>query len=105
MFSIDAETGLFGFFASWKQFKYGFLGLGIMSGYIYHYFTLRAQEYISPMFVNVCYNFTPFLSQLVAYLISAQIGFPGAFTAFGGAIPVIGCTLPSMNYPATHKMS
>lgn len=104
-FSTDPQYGIFGFFNSWKDFKYGFLGLGVMAGYIYHYFTLRAQEKISPMFVNVCYNFTPFLSQLVAYLLSAQTDFPGAFTAFGGATLFIGCTLLAMNYQDQQEMA
>jgi len=104
-FSFDPQYGIFGLFSSWREFKYGFFGLGIMAGYIYHYFTLRAQEKISPMFVNVCYNFTPFLSQLVAYLLSAQEEFPGVFTAFGGAILFIGCTLLAMNYQDQQEMA
>eukprot|EP00826_Nyctotherus_ovalis_P028856 TRINITY_DN2274_c0_g1_i1.p3 TRINITY_DN2274_c0_g1~~TRINITY_DN2274_c0_g1_i1.p3 ORF type:complete len:109 (+),score=32.95 TRINITY_DN2274_c0_g1_i1:421-747(+) len=76
-----------------------------MAGYIYHYFTLRAQEKISPMFINVCYNFTPFLSQLVAYLLSAQTDFPGAFTAFGGAALFIGCTLLAMTYQDQQELA
>ena len=48
--------------------------------------------------MSVCYNFTPFLSQVTSYLLGAQIAFPGSFTAFGGACIFVGCTLLSMNY-------
>ncbi len=104
-FSIDASHGLFGFVGSWDNFKYGFLGLGIMAGFAYHYFTAQAQKHLGTMFVNVCYNFAPFLSQVTAYMISAQAEFPGAFTAFGGAILFIGCTLLAMNYQDQQEMA
>ena len=49
------------------------------------------------MFVDVCFNFAPFLSQVTAFMIDAQ-SFPGIWTTYGGAIIFIGCTLLSMNY-------
>ena len=69
-----------------------------MAGFVHYYFTIQAKQYISPMLVNVCYNFTPFLSQVTAYLLQAQAGFPGYLTAYGGAALFIGCTLLAMNY-------
>lgn len=69
-----------------------------MAGFCHYFFTMKAQEYISTMFINVCYNFTPFLSQVTSYLIGAQDPFPGTFTALGGAALFVGCTLLSMTY-------
>ena len=69
-----------------------------MSGLCYYFFTMKAQEYIGTMFINVCYNFTPFLSQVTSYLLGAQEEFPGSFTALGGAALFIGCTLLAMTY-------
>ncbi len=105
LFSLDPELGLFGFLGSWHVFKYGFLGLGVMAGYVYHYFTMKAQQHIGTMFINVCYNFTPFLSQVTAYMIGAQVEFPGAFTAFGGAVLFVGCTLLAMSYRDQQEMA
>lgn len=76
-----------------------------MAGFCFHYFTIRAQKYISSMFVNVCYNFTPFLSQVTAYCLEAQNRFPGTFTALGGAALFIGCTLLAMNYQDQQEMA
>jgi len=103
--SFDENTGMLGFFGSWNAFKYGFLGLAVMAGYVYHYFTMRAHQHIGSMFINVCYNFTPFLSQVTAYMIGAQAGFPGGMTAFGGAILFVGCTLLAMNYQDQQEMA
>lgn len=69
-----------------------------MAGLCYHYFTIKAKEFVGEMFVNVSFNFTPFLSQVISYLIGAQNVFPGTFTAFGGFTLFVGCTLLSMNY-------
>lgn len=68
-----------------------------MAGAILNICTPVAKEFLSPMFVDVSFNFTPFLSQVVAFLISAQPFFPGIFTTYGGACLFIGCTLLSMN--------
>ena len=76
---------------------YGILGLGVMSGFVLYVCPIRAKEYLSPMFVNVCFNFTPFLSQVVAFLIGVQT-FPGVWTTYGGACIFIGCTLLAMDY-------
>lgn len=84
---------------------YGFVGLGFAAGFCYHFFTLKAQEYIGSMFVNVCFNFTPFLSQVITFIIGAQTTFPGVFTAFGGAVLFIGCTLLAMNYQDQQEMA
>ena len=35
----------------------------------------------------------------------AQQGFPGTFTAFGGAILFVGCTLLAMNYKDQQDMA
>ena len=76
-----------------------------MAGYAYHYCSLKAGEHIGSMFINVCYNFTPFLSQVTAYLLGAQLAFPGAFTAFGGAILFVGCSLLAMSYQDQQEMA
>lgn len=68
-----------------------------MAGFANHLCPSKAKAYISPMFVDVCFNFTPFLSQVAAFLIEAQ-SFPGIWTTYGGAILFIGCTLLAMNY-------
>ena len=68
-----------------------------MSGAFLYIGTPSAKEYLSPMFVDVSFNFTPFLSQVVAFLISAQPFFPGIFTTYAGACLFIGCTMLSMN--------
>lgn len=49
------------------------------------------------MFVNVCFNFAPFLSQVLTFLLGAQ-PFPGTFTTYGGACLFVGCTLLAMDY-------
>lgn len=59
---------------------------------------MKAKEFLSPLFVNVSYNFTPFISQVVAHLLGAQAAFPGKMTAFGGFVLFIGCTMLSMNF-------
>jgi len=73
------------------------LGLGVMAGFVLHVFPIAAKENLSPMFVSVCFNFTPFLSQCVAYLMGIQ-PFPGLFTTYGGACLFVGCTLLAMDY-------
>jgi drug/metabolite transporter (DMT)-like permease len=98
IFSTDPVHGFFGFFTGWDNFLYGFIGLGLLAGLCYHYFTLKAKECIGDLFVNVSFNFAPFLSQVVSFLIGAQNTFPGTFTAFGGFTLFVGCTLLSMNY-------
>ncbi len=98
IFSTHDVYGLFAFVATWRSFIYGFVGLGVMAGFVYHYFTLKAQEYIGSMFISVCFNFAPFTSQVTSYVIGAQAVLPGTFTALGGAALFIGCTLLSMNY-------
>ncbi len=105
IFSTDEVFGLFAFITDTRSIVFGLGGLGFMAGFVYHFFTLQAQEYLGGMFINVCYNFTPFLSQVTAYLLSAQADFPGTFTAFGGAILFIGCTLLAMSYQDQQDMS
>lgn len=68
-----------------------------MAGFVLHVFPMIAKENIGSMFVNVCFNFTPFLSQVVTFLLGKQ-EFPGTFTTYGGACLFIGCTLLAMNY-------
>ena len=68
-----------------------------MAGFVLYVCPVRAKECLSPMFVNVCFNFTPFLSQVVAFLIGVQT-FPGTWTTYGGASLFIGCTLLAMSY-------
>ena len=68
-----------------------------MAGFVLHVFPIMAKENISPLFVNVCFNFAPFLSQVVTFLLGAQL-FPGTFTTYGGACLFIGCTLLAMDY-------
>ena len=77
--------------------KYAVLGLGVMAGFVLHIFPMYAKENIGSMFVSVCFNFTPFLSQVVTFLLGAQ-AFPGTFTTYGGACLFIGCTLLAMDY-------
>ncbi len=69
-----------------------------MSGLSLHVCPSKAKEYISPMFVDVCFNFAPFISQVVAFVTDAQKPFPGIWTTYGGAALFIGCTLLAMNY-------
>jgi len=66
---------------------------------------MKASEYIGSMFINVCYNFTPFLSQVTSFMVKAQPGLPGAFTVFGGASLFIGCTLLAMSYQDQQEMA
>ncbi len=80
-----------------ENVKYGVLGLGVMAGFVLHMFPIFAKENIGSMFVNVCFNFTPFLSQVVTFLLGVQ-PFPGTFTTYGGACLFIGCTLLAMDY-------
>ena len=68
-----------------------------MGGFALGYCPSKAKTYISPMFVDVCFNFTPFISQCIAFLLNAQ-SFPGIWTTYGGAMLFIGCTLLAMNY-------
>ena len=68
-----------------------------MAGFVLYVCPARAKTYLSPMFVSVCFNFTPFLSQVTAFLIGVQV-FPGIWTTYGGACLFIGCTLLSMDY-------
>lgn len=83
---------------------YGIFGLGVMAGFVYYLCPSRAKTYLGPMFVNVCYNFTPFLSQVVAFLIGAQT-FPGVWTTYGGASLFIGCTLLAMDYTDQNELA
>lgn len=98
IFSTDEHYGLFAFITTWRSFLYGFVGLGVMAGFVYHYFTLLAQQYVSGMFINVCYNFVPFMAQMTAYVLGAQTPMPGSFTFVGGVALFLGCTLLAMNY-------
>ena len=68
-----------------------------MAGFALNFCPSKAKSYISPMFVDVCFNFTPFLSQCAAFILGAQT-FPGIWTTYGGAILFVGCTLLAMNY-------
>jgi len=75
-----------------------------MAGFVLYLFPDRAKSYLSPMFVSVCFNFTPFLSQVVAFLIGVQT-FPGIWTTYGGACLFIGCTLLAMDYADQVELS
>ena len=77
-----------------------------MAGFVLHLFPIVAKENISPLFVNVCFNFTPFLSQVTMFLMMPEIGvFPGTFTAIGGAALFIGCTLLAMDYKDQNEVA
>ena len=67
-----------------------------MAGFVLNYFPIMAKQYIGSMFVDVCFNFTPFLSQCLTFVLGVQ-AFPGLFTTYGGASLFIGCTLLAMN--------
>ncbi len=58
---------------------------------------MMAKDNIGSMFVDVCMNFVPFLTQVSGYLLGVQ-PFPGAFTAYGAACLYVGCTLLAMTY-------
>jgi len=98
IFSIDEQYGLFAFITTRQGFIYGFIGLGVLAGFVYHYFTLVAQRYVSGMFINICYNFIPFTAQMTAFVIGIQPELPGTFTFIGSVSLFIGCTLLSMSY-------
>ena len=68
-----------------------------MSGFALYYFSIKAAEYISPMFINTTFNTAPFLSQVTCYVLGVQ-GFPGTFTTYGGFWLFVGCTLVAMTY-------
>ncbi len=69
-----------------------------MSGLALHMCSVRAKDFISPMFVDVSFNFAPFVSQVISFVVGAQQPFPGIWTTYGGATLFIGCTLLAMNY-------
>lgn len=69
-----------------------------MAGIVLYICPAQAKTHLSPLFVSVSFNFVPFLSQVVAFLLGFQ-GFPGGWTTYGGACVFVGCTLLSM----THK--
>ena len=75
-----------------------------MAGFVLYLCPPKAMGYLSPMFVNVCFNFTPFLSQVVAFLIGVQ-PFPGIWTTYGGACLFIGCTLLTMDYADQNELA
>ena len=57
------------------------------------------------MYVSVCFNFVPFLSQVFSFLTDAQAEFPGVWTTYGGACLFIGCTLLSMGLREQTEMA
>lgn len=75
---------------------YGVGGLGV-SGFVFYVAPSRTKLYLSPLFINTCFNFVPFLSQVLTFLIGAQ-EFPGAWTTYGGALLFLGCTLLSITH-------
>jgi len=83
---------------------YGFVGLGIMAGLVLYIFPSYAKVHLSPMFVSVCFNFVPFLSQVITFLLDAQL-FPGIWTTYGGACIFIGSILLSMGHKEQVEMS
>ena len=95
--SFDPIFGVFGLFSSLENIIYGCLGMGLLSGFALYYYSIKASEFISPMFVNTTFNAAPFLSQITCYILGVQ-GFPGSYTAYGGFWLFIGCTLLSMTY-------
>ena len=84
IFSKNERFGLLAFITDSHSFLYGFIGLGLMAGFVYNYFILLSQEYIGVAFINVCYNFIPFTAQMVAFAIGVQEKLPGSFTYIGG---------------------
>ena len=83
---------------------YGACGLGLLGGFASSFGQYRAKSYISNMFVDVCNNFVPFLSQCTAFLIGVQ-HFPGVWTTYGGASLFIGCTLLAMKNQDQKEMA
>ena len=47
------------------------------------------------MFVNASMNLTPFMSQILGFIMMLQI-FPGVWTAFGSICLFIGCSILAM---------
>jgi len=68
-----------------------------MSGFILHTFPMAAKESIGSMFVNVGFNFAPFLAQIIGCALYLQ-PFPYTFTIYGGIALFIGSTLLAMDY-------
>jgi len=107
IFSTDEDNGIFGFLSSLyfdefitknsKNIIYGAIGIGILAGSFLFCLSWGAKDNISPFCVDVTFNFAPFLSQCVGYFMKLQ-GFPGGFTAYGGAFLFVGCTMLAMNY-------
>ena len=40
--STDPSIGVFGLFSSYENIIYGFLGMGVMSGFALYYFSIKA---------------------------------------------------------------
>lgn len=94
-FSVPSIFDIITFIKS-DNIKYGVIGLGVMAGFVLHLFPIYAKKNIGNMFVSVCFNFTPFLSQCTAFLLGVQ-QMPGTFTVLGGASLFVGCTMLSMD--------
>ena len=75
---------------------YGIGGLGF-SGFVFYITQNRTKLYLTPLFIHVCFNFVPFLSQVLVFLIGVQ-EFPGMWTTYGGALLFLGCTLLSITH-------
>lgn len=102
IFSTDSSYGILAFISDWHSFLYGFLGLGVMAGFAYHYFSLMAQSYIGSTLISVSYTLVPAAAQVTAYLFGAQSVLPGSFTAIGSISLFFGCSLVALNY-SDHK--
>jgi len=75
-----------------------------MGGFIFYVFPIQAKAYLSPLYVNVCYNFVPFFGQILAFFLELQEP-PGIWTTYGGPCVFIGCILLFMDHKDQLAMS
>ena len=52
---------------------------------------------LSPIFINVCLNFIPFLSHSFGFFIDVQ-DFYGIWTTYGNVLLFVGCSILCMTY-------
>ena len=98
LFSTDSSFGILAFISDWDSFLYGLLGLGVMAGFAYHYFTLMAQSYIGSTFISISYTLVPITGQIVAHIFGAQLVLPGSITVIASICLIFGSSLLAMNY-------
>lgn len=75
-----------------------------MAGLVYYTFPDRAKTYLTPLYVNVCYNFIPFFAQMLAYLFGLEEP-PGLGTTYGGPCVFIGYTMVCMSHEDQREMA